>query len=114
MVRLLDLGPCSANPRIFNVGGRAGAEPGQLHDRGQFAKVDLTFLDGIVAHGGVIEPLISCTTGIIDLVGFGHVKEHFFHGIAVIVAKTEVAVDSGIVPAIQCWVILPDGKATSV
>ena len=75
MVRLLDLGPCSVNPRVFNVGERAGAEPGQIHDWGQFAKVELTFLDSIVAQGGVIEALISCTARIIDLVGFGNVKE---------------------------------------
>ena len=81
---------------------------------GTICKVQPTFLDSIVAQGGVIEPLISWTTRILDLVGFDNVKEHFFHKIAVIVAKTEVAVDSGIVPAVQCWVILPDGKTTSV
>jgi hypothetical protein len=75
MVRLLDLGPRSVNPRVFNVGERAGTEPGQIHDWGQFAKVELTFLDSIVAQGGVIEPLISCTARMVDLVGFGNVKE---------------------------------------
>ena len=75
MARLLDLGPCSVNPRVFNVGERAGAAPGQIHDWGQFAKVELTFLDSIVAQGGAIEPLISCTAGMGGVVGFGNVKE---------------------------------------
>ena len=115
MVSPPDLGPGRVNPRVLNVGEQAGAEQGQIHDLGAFAKAELTFHHGVVAHGGIIEPLIRCAARIIDLVGFGNVEEkHFFHRIAVIVAKTEVAVDSGIVPVLQCWVTLPDGKPISV
>jgi hypothetical protein len=114
MVCLLDLGLGRVNPRAFNVGERAGAKQGQT-PLGTFAKVELTFHDSIVVHGDIVEPLIRCTARKIDLVGFSNVEEeHFFHGIAVIIAKTEAAVDSGIVPVIQCRVILPDGKPASV
>ena len=41
MVSLLDLGPGSVNPRVFNAGERGGAEPGQTHDWGDLQKRNL-------------------------------------------------------------------------
>ena len=57
MVGLLDLELGRAGPRASNVGERAGAEQGQIHGWGHL-QAELTFHDSIVAHVGIIEPLI--------------------------------------------------------
>jgi hypothetical protein len=120
LVGQLDLVWGNAKPWPFNVGEVvaiwwACAGQSQIHYWTRLCEIEPTPNSGIVAHCCAIEPVISSTAWMLDLVRFGNVEEqHFVHVALSRVTKAGFAVDGGIVPTVQCCFTLPDGEPTLV